>query len=580
MWYSAAAAAAGTPVGDVQVLLALAKALDPTGKALPKWRANNTKNWCRDWLADNGCNPTDGRLYALDISQAGLRAAGPLKGTLPQQLPLLPSPLDLLKLQISGPGITGKLPAWVLQVAYTVEVTNTSIMGPLPSLPAAAQSGAVAATAQSVQITGNLKLSDTLPASWGTALQLYTVNLSNNALAGTIPDAWSTSSTLQEINLSGNKLSGSISRAWARSASSSSLRLLNISGNVGMKGCLADAKGRPWESLPFIDASRTPLLDCLKLQPASQTSWLPASCDVAGYTLKARQLPKELEKQPGSDQRVLLYTLQPPTNNSAAAATPYPLATLAEAAAACDALDACVMFTSDGYLVGAARLVDDDSALREQLEMEKRLGPWQWQTMRYCSGKCCGTWVSAGFDAASLAVAAVESRVQVGNHARYVAAQPPGSQALVPPPGAGTESDDFNLYESVRPSSKRCSALRANDVSSFTCPPRCRVACCAKEDAQDGSTVRMSNQHFRQCSAQACSRSCRFQDEAIETVAAPPAPSGQPTVAPVSAPHQERVVALYLAQKKKTRANGVGAPGKSPVPRKSGGSGRCAGSLC
>lgn len=54
-----AAAAAGEPAasssGDVQVLLAIAKALDPTGKALPKWRANNTNNWCNEWMGAKGC---------------------------------------------------------------------------------------------------------------------------------------------------------------------------------------------------------------------------------------------------------------------------------------------------------------------------------------------------------------------------------------------------------------------------------------------------------------------------------------------------------------------------------------------
>jgi hypothetical protein len=78
---------AQSPAGDVQALLALAKALDPTGKALPKWRANNTKKWCKEWLADRGCNTQQGVVTQLDISQAGLSAAAPLQGTLPQQLP-------------------------------------------------------------------------------------------------------------------------------------------------------------------------------------------------------------------------------------------------------------------------------------------------------------------------------------------------------------------------------------------------------------------------------------------------------------------------------------------------------------
>jgi hypothetical protein len=74
------------------VLLAIAKALDPTGRALPKWRADNTNNWCKEWLAEKGCSSESGRLVNLDISQAGLRAAAPLHGTLPRQLPFLLMP--------------------------------------------------------------------------------------------------------------------------------------------------------------------------------------------------------------------------------------------------------------------------------------------------------------------------------------------------------------------------------------------------------------------------------------------------------------------------------------------------------
>uniref|UniRef100_A0A383W3C7 Leucine-rich repeat-containing N-terminal plant-type domain-containing protein n=1 Tax=Tetradesmus obliquus TaxID=3088 RepID=A0A383W3C7_TETOB len=541
-------AQAVAPAGELQVLLAIARALDPTGKALPQWRSNNTKNWCKQWLAEQGCNSEDGTLSSLYITQAGLKAAAPLQGTLPQQLPLLGRPLSLFQVQISGPGITGTLPPWVLQVAYTLEVTNTSIKGPLPPLPAAAAAQRKS-LAWEVQITGNPKLSGTLPPSWGSALTLGTLDLSSNALTGTIPDAWSAAS-FERINLAGNKLAGSISRAWARSLGSSSLALLNVSGNAGMKGCLADAKGQPWESLPFVDARGTPLLDCIKRQPAltqfgtPQAGWSAGSCIVAGYAFQRRQLPAELEWQQEPDQRVLLYTIQP---QNISAKTPSPLATLAETAAACDALDACVMFTSDGYLIGAYRPVEDVKVLTKLLEIEKRLGPWQWRAMRYCSGKCCGTWVSTGFDAASLAVAAVnQSQVQAGGSTKASSAPPSGESAL------------HDAYYSVDPSSERCAAMRAGDASGFTCPPRCRVACCAKEDAPH-DLVSLSSHHFWQCSVQACLRSCGFQ--LIKAQA-------------VSGPYTPKTVALYLAQKSK------GMPAKTAGTSKSGGSKGCTGSLC
>lgn len=196
------------PDGDVHVLLALAKSLDPTSTALPKRQADNTKDWCKEWLAERGCSSQTGRLWMLDISQAGLNAAAALQGTLPQQLPGLATPLNLTMLSISGPGIIGSLPPWVLQVADNVQVTDTSIMGPLPSL---APGGVVRAL--QLRISANPWLSGTLPASWATSLRLRNVDLSANALTGTLPDTWSESSTLEQINLAGNKLSGSLSRA-------------------------------------------------------------------------------------------------------------------------------------------------------------------------------------------------------------------------------------------------------------------------------------------------------------------------------------------------------------------------------
>jgi hypothetical protein len=275
------------------------------------------------------------------------------------------------------------------------------------------------------------------------------IDLSSNALTGTIPDTWAKVGAL-EVNLAGNKLSGSISKAWATASFHSSR--LNVSGNAGMKGCLADVKGQPWESLPFIDASGTQLLDCIKRQPAltqfgaPQAGWSPASCDVAGYELKVRQLPTKLYWQFDPDQRVLLRTIQPPDPSAKA---PFPLATLAETAAACDALDECVMFTSDGYLVGAYRPVTDVTALPKMVELKKRLGRCQWRTMRYCSCKCCGTWVSTGFDAKTLAGAGARAQVHSG--------KPVNASAPAGPPNAGGWVGELNVCSQyIDPDSERC----------------------------------------------------------------------------------------------------------------------------
>lgn len=268
-----------------------------------------------------------------------------------------------------------------------------------------------------------------------------------------------------------------------------------------MAGCLTDAIGQPWELLPVIDARGTPQPGCLEQQPAltqfgapqMQDAWSPASCAVAGYELEVRQSPTEWNWI----QRLTLYTILPP---NAATKTPFPLASLAQTATACDALDACVMFTSDGYLIGAYRYATNITVMTELLEAEKRVGPWQWRTMHYCPGECCGTWVSTGYSTTPLAVAVAQSHT-------------PASSAM----GAFTEpSGGPGLIGLVDSSMERCAELRAGVVSSFSCPQRCRVACCAEADVQHLSAgmiptaPMVSSKYFAQCSVGACSKSCGF----------------------------------------------------------------------
>jgi hypothetical protein len=225
-----------------------------------------------------------------------------------------------------------------------VEVTETSISGPLPSLPGNAPTELTV-----LRITNNRKLLGTLPPSWSSAASLAFVDLSNNAITGTVPDAWANFQNVQQINLAGNKLTGSITKAWVK-PNDALLTALNVSGNTGMKGCLADVKSAAGESLPFIDARRTSLLDCLKSKPAltkwnaPQAGWLPAACDKDGYSFKAQQLPSD-------SQQFRLYALPSSSDSSSVV----PLATIAETQAACDASADCVMFTSDGSWLASTK---------------------------------------------------------------------------------------------------------------------------------------------------------------------------------------------------------------------------------
>jgi hypothetical protein len=137
------------------------------------------------------------------------------------------------------------------------------------------------------------------------------------------------------------------------------------------------------------------------------------------------------------------------------------------------------------------------------------------------------------------------------------------ASASAEPPGGKAEADTYPALD-VRLSSKHCSATRAGDVSSFTCPQGCRVACCAQEDAEYNK-VQMSHPFFChpfwRCSVQACSRSCGFKLVIILRD---------------TGPYTQRTVAIYLAQKSR------GKPVNAAATRKGGGSGSgcCTGSLC
>jgi hypothetical protein len=420
----------------------------------------------------------------------------------------------------------------VLQLASSVAVTNTSTTWPLPVIPATPRPELAW-----VSITGNPKLSGTLP-RWSNALGLRGIDLSNNAFTGSLPDTWPKLTGVESISVAGNNRSGSISSAWARTPATSSLALLNISGNVGMKGCLLDAQGQPGTYFPFIDAKGTSL-NCQKSKAAVAASsvpepgWSPAACKVDGYSFRPQQLPSKWEQW----QSVTLYTLHPKNTPKE---VPLPLPTLAATKAACDALDACTMFTSDGYLIGVYRVSLDSASMQETLENERRLGPWQWKKMAYCRGKCCGTWVSSAVNTAALASNQTSQTREVS------------SDEELPRAGAYIGLLAYRLTEAA---AKQCRAMQLgniNDVTASTCPKRCRVSCCTEAEQY------MSDEPFLQCSEHECRLSCGFNLVQI---------SG------VSTPYTKKTVALYLAQKSK------GKPPQTGGRRTDGPSKECTG-LC
>mgnify|MGYP001806711700 CR=1 FL=1 len=143
--------------------------------------------------------------------------------------------------------------------------------------------------------------------------------------------------------------------------------------------------------------------ECFHVRPACKryvvASWLlvaaaaqagssrsqPAECDVAGFVLKWQQLP---QRRLSSQAEAVLHTLQIDSTANLRQAP-----NLAATAAACKRNTSCVMFTSDGFLIGVYRTAHTLGEFNATAVREGP-GPLLWVPMLYCSGLCCGTWVS------------------------------------------------------------------------------------------------------------------------------------------------------------------------------------------
>jgi hypothetical protein len=111
-----------------------------------------------------------------------------------------------------------------------------------------------------------------------------------------------------------------------------------------------------------------------------------AGCNVAGFVLKTKQLPRALS----SPDAAVVYTIED-EDTAHLQVTPDVAAT----AAVCKRNEACAMFTSDGILMGFYREAENVDAFNAAIAHEQLGGgSLLWVPMQNCSGRCCGTWVA------------------------------------------------------------------------------------------------------------------------------------------------------------------------------------------
>jgi len=158
-------------------------------------------------------------------------------------------------------------------------------------------------------------------------------------------------------------------------------------------------------------------------------------------------------------------------------------------------------------MIGAYRWPKDVVSVNAQIKKERQSGgPLAWVRMDYCSGSCCGTWVTDGLL----------------------------QQLLVPATSSPEPTDVFNLptdYYSSKASMDEAKmaifcqnraaggrgvqpqtvSRRINNTKTGTsgakqaCPQHCRMACCARFAA---GVSDFDRQVFSQCSESACADAC------------------------------------------------------------------------
>uniref|UniRef100_A0A0E0QDN5 Protein kinase domain-containing protein n=1 Tax=Oryza rufipogon TaxID=4529 RepID=A0A0E0QDN5_ORYRU len=215
----AAAAPSSASAAEVDALMELKAALDPSGRLLPSWARGGDPCGRGDYFEGVSCDAR-GRVAAVSLQGKGLAGAispavamlpgltglylhyNELAGAIPRQLGDLPmlAELYLGVNNLSGtiPVELGRLPALqVLQLGYN------QLSGSIPTQLGQLKKLTVLAL-QSNQLTG------AIPASLGDLPELARLDLSSNRLFGSIPSKLAAIPKLATLDLRNNTLSGSV----------------------------------------------------------------------------------------------------------------------------------------------------------------------------------------------------------------------------------------------------------------------------------------------------------------------------------------------------------------------------------
>ncbi|XP_062195062.1 probable leucine-rich repeat receptor-like serine/threonine-protein kinase At3g14840 [Phragmites australis] len=216
---STAAAAASSRTAELDALMELKAALDPSGRALASWARGGDPCGRGDYFEGVSCDAR-GRVATISLQGRGLRGTVPpavamlpgltglylhynkLGGEIPRELGGLP---ELAELYLGVNNLSGSIPVELgrLGSLQVLQLGYNQLSGSIPTQLGQLKKLTVLAL-QSNQLTG------AIPASLGDLPALTRLDLSSNHLFGSIPSKLAEIPQLATLDLRNNTLSGTV----------------------------------------------------------------------------------------------------------------------------------------------------------------------------------------------------------------------------------------------------------------------------------------------------------------------------------------------------------------------------------